>query len=259
MLKVFFLLSNDHLFHPEMLNEILKANICETVGLGIVTRDNKIHQKRKLRQLIWNIRFWGAKGTLRILSILFRRFLECRLFKADSFWSLKEVANHYKVPCYEIPDVNEPSFIKQLKESTADILFVACPQILKKEVLRVLPLCTINKHSGKLPHYRGVFPVFYAMLNNEPDVTLTLHTMTEKIDSGKILVEKSIRRDSRDSLLDLYFKLYLLVPQAFIETITLLGTPSVLEQIPSTTENGTYYSFPNRHQQIQFRRSHRTA
>lgn len=50
----------------------------------------------------------------------------------------------------------------------------------------------VNVHRGKLPQYAGAEPVKRALKNGEREVTLTAHVMTEVIDAGETLAERSV-------------------------------------------------------------------
>jgi len=261
MLKVYFLISNDRLFHPQMLDSILTSKTCEAVGVGIVTRENTVLQKRKFRQLIWNIGFWGMRGCMHIAACLCSRRLASYQISAREgsrvFWNIASVADYHGIACERVPDVNAVAFIERLRQKNVDILFVSCPQILQRKILSVPRICAINKHSGKLPDYRGVFPVFYAMLNDESNATLTLHTMTERIDVGRVIVERQTALTPSSTLLDIYFKLYAMVPEAFAHAMSLLSASDCLDHFPAPPGQGKYYSFPTRKHLIAFKKNRR--
>jgi methionyl-tRNA formyltransferase len=58
---------------------------------------------------------------------------------------------------------------------------------LPGEVLGVPRLGALNIHPAPLPKYRGPSPVLWAIRNGDPYLGLTVHRMTERIDSGPVL------------------------------------------------------------------------
>lgn len=46
-----------------------------------------------------------------------------------------------------------------------------------------------NIHAGKLPDYRGRHPIGWALLENQKELTVTLHTIDAEIDRGQLLAE----------------------------------------------------------------------
>jgi len=51
----------------------------------------------------------------------------------------------------------------------------------------------INIHPSLLPEYKGVDPVFFAMKDNSEEIGVSLHEMDEDFDSGRILLQSSIK------------------------------------------------------------------
>ncbi|MFM6349575.1 MAG: methionyl-tRNA formyltransferase, partial [Dolichospermum sp.] len=109
------------------------------------------------------------------------------------------------IPLYQPPKINSLDFVDTLKNKIRPDLLVsvAASQILKKAVLEVPPLGCINLHSAPLPRYQGMMPNFWTMVNNEPEATVTIHYMAEKLDAGDIILQKSVAINATDSLQDL--------------------------------------------------------
>jgi len=64
--------------------------------------------------------------------------------------------------------VNDESFVKHMESLNVDILLSHnCPQLINKRLLDTPGLYSINLHMGLLPDYRGVFPLWRALVNNE--------------------------------------------------------------------------------------------
>lgn len=49
-----------------------------------------------------------------------------------------------------------------------------------------------NIHAGKLPQYRSRHPIGWALLENQQDLTVTIHTIDSRIDRGQMLAEKTL-------------------------------------------------------------------
>lgn len=60
---------------------------------------------------------------------------------------------------------------------------------LPREVLDAPRLGALNVHPAPLPKYRGPSPVLWAIRNGDPCLGLTIHRMTERIDSGPVLAQ----------------------------------------------------------------------
>jgi len=97
------------------------------------------------------------------------------------------ISNHNAVEC--------ESLIRSLK---ADYLIsTGTPRILKKNIIE----CTngvINCHPGILPKYRGCTAVEWSIYNND-NVGATAHFMDYNIDTGAIILSKSLEIRSYES------------------------------------------------------------
>jgi methionyl-tRNA formyltransferase len=58
-----------------------------------------------------------------------------------------------------------------------------------------VPKGIYNIHFGKLPQYRGPSPVFWQLKNGEPELGLCIHQLIDKLDSGAVIWEQSIKNE----------------------------------------------------------------
>lgn len=65
--------------------------------------------------------------------------------------------------------------------------------------LNNVPKGIFNIHFGKLPQYRGPSPVFWQLKNGEERLGLTIHQLTNKLDSGAINWEQTIKNEEYHS------------------------------------------------------------
>ncbi len=83
--------------------------------------------------------------------------------------------------------------VAELRELDADAFVVAAyGQILAREVLAVPHLAPVNLHASLLPQYRGAAPVHWALINGEAETGVTTFVMTEGLDEGPILRQRSL-------------------------------------------------------------------
>lgn len=82
--------------------------------------------------------------------------------------------------------------IKQLSIQSSDILLsVSAPKRIPESILALFG-AKLNFHCGKLPEYAGMMPMFWQRYDNRQTFTVTLHEMSESIDEGDILYEKTV-------------------------------------------------------------------
>ncbi len=89
-----------------------------------------------------------------------------------------------------------------------DIIYVLGAPLIPKKIINLAPLW-INLHIGKLPSYRGLKAIEWAILNNDDDaIVATIHELTPKLDDGPIIEEIKITPLKHD-LVNIYYLLYL--------------------------------------------------
>lgn len=76
---------------------------------------------------------------------------------------------------------------------SVDLVIVACfPFILPGQVLTMPEFGFLNLHPSLLPAYRGPVPLFWQFRAGVRTTGVTLHVMTEQIDAGAVVAQKSV-------------------------------------------------------------------
>jgi methionyl-tRNA formyltransferase len=129
---------------------------------------------------------------------------------------------------------------------------VACPQIFRGELLRLPRLGCINVHSAMLPNYRGMLPTFWAMVNEERETGVTVHFMSEGIDGGSIILQRTVPIRQDETLLSLMRRTKRVAADLVLEAIKEFEAGTV-SPVPNPPDEGTYFSFPTREDVARFR------
>jgi methionyl-tRNA formyltransferase len=250
-LEIFYITMGDGVFLPLFFDRILSGNGNEVAGIAVV-RDP--HMTRFLRRSLRFMGIWLFAGEvfrqlkIRLMDLLYRVFAQSKRS------SIQSVCRKYNIPCYPVENVNSKSFHQVLKEKKINLLVsVACPQILKKKLLDIPSLGCINIHYGLLPHYRGMYPSFWVLANNEKETGVSVHYMVEKIDAGDILVQikENIRPD--DTFYSLVKRLKTTIgPTALSQAIEKIRDGNI-PVIPNDPRKGSYLAFPARKDMDRFR------
>jgi methionyl-tRNA formyltransferase len=73
---------------------------------------------------------------------------------------------------------------------------------------RVLDHCPfVNVHYSLLPRYRGLAAVQWAIINGEPELGITIHSVTKDLDAGNILYQEKVRPGPHQTAEDIYGEL----------------------------------------------------
>jgi len=148
------------------------------------------------------------------------------------------------VPLRQLPSINDEGYLRTLSERQVDVLLsVSAPEIFRTAALQATPHA-INIHNGKLPFYRGMMPTFWALLHDEPEVTITVHTMVEKLDAGRVLAEYPVPITPRDSQFDLSARAKEVAGREVARLLARLETPDW--PVPSVVDMSQkrYFKFP---------------
>ncbi len=137
------------------------------------------------------------------------------------FSPVKEVALKEGVEILQPEKIkNNQDFINRLKEISPDVIVVvAYGKILPEEILKLPKYGCINVHASLLPKYRGAAPINWAIINGEKETGITTMLMDKGLDTGDILLKKSIPILEEDDAETLHDKLSLLGAEVLIETL----------------------------------------
>ena len=96
-------------------------------------------------------------------------------------------------------DLNDKSFINELKNLNPDFFVVVAYRILPKSLLKIPKFGSINIHSSLLPKYRGAAPIQHALLNQEKLTGISTFLIEPKVDTGKIIDQFQVEISPEDN------------------------------------------------------------
>jgi methionyl-tRNA formyltransferase len=106
---------------------------------------------------------------------------------------LIELCSERGVACYYGVKVGSDTGMELLRKHSPDLIIVSTfKQILTQNVLSLPRLGVVNLHPSLLPRYRGPCPTQAALFNDEEVTGVTAHYVTDKLDEGNILFQRSI-------------------------------------------------------------------
>ena len=156
--------------------------------------------------------------------------------KGMSCSAVKTAALAHGIPVLQPVKVREAESVAALRELEPDVIVVvAFGQILSKEVLDIPKIGCVNVHASLLPKYRGAAPIQYAVIDGLEETGVTTMFMDEGLDTGDILLQRSIPLAPDETGGSLFDKLSVLGAELLIETLdgleagTLQRTPQMGE------------------------------
>ena len=131
------------------------------------------------------------------------------------------------------------AFLRELRTPTGTnnplFIVVAYGKILPAELVN--HYSCINLHASLLPKYRGASPIQSALLNGDPVTGVTTMRITEKMDTGPILLSKEVSISENETLQALHDQLADAGAELLADTIARLNT---LTPQPQDDAHATY-------------------
>ncbi len=101
---------------------------------------------------------------------------------------------------HKVSSLNSDETVKFITDNKIKYLVNCGAGIFRKKITSIQGIQIINAHAGKLPHYRNMNVVEWALLNGEP-VIGTIHLIDSGIDTGPILYEEELKISGADHLI----------------------------------------------------------
>ena len=129
-----------------------------------------------------------------------------------------EVAAQAGVPVLQPGSARDPGLLDAIKDAAADAAVVAAyGRILPPEVLAATPGGGINVHASLLPRWRGASPMAAAILAGDTDTGVSIMRMEEGLDTGPVLLQRSLAIEPDDTTATLTQRLAALGAEALME------------------------------------------
>ncbi len=136
---------------------------------------------------------------------------------------VKELAQKYNIPVYQPKTLRvdeEKAFFKSLGADLA--IVIAYGKILPIEILEAPEHGCINLHASLLPKLRGAAPIQWSIVNGEKQTGVTSMQMDAGIDTGDMLISKSVDIGENETAEELYDRLSVLSAEVMRDTIDAL-------------------------------------
>lgn len=157
---------------------------------------------------------------------------------------IKETALAHNIPVYQPLSLKKgedgEKVLQVIKELEPDlIIVVAYGKILPKEILDAPKYYCINVHASLLPKYRGAGPIQWSVLNGEKETGVTTMLMSEGLDTGDMLLSKSVEIGENETASELHDRLAKLGAEVLLDTVASVKSGS-LTPIPQDDSQSCY-------------------
>jgi methionyl-tRNA formyltransferase len=199
-----------------------------------------------MRVVFFGFQTWGYK-TLQALIDLDQEVVLAVTHPASNesykaIWSapVDELAHEHGIPVH---------FAERVDAETIDLVDHFAPDVVvvnswyhrMPAELYDLPLHgTLNFHDSLLPKFTGFSPVLWALISGESEFGLTVHRMDDGLDTGDILVQRSLPIGPTDTGTELVMRGMDLIPGALDEALSALESGSAVFR-PQLKAERTYF------------------
>lgn len=147
------------------------------------------------------------------------------------FSAVKEVALENNLNVYQPETLKDNAFLETLEAEKPDMIIVAAyGKILPPYIISYPKYGCINVHASLLPKFRGSAPIQHAILKGEKESGVTTMLMDNGLDTGAMLIKKSVCITDEETGGSLHDKLMEIGYDALKETIENIETITPIPQ-----------------------------
>src|SRR2546427_5709294 len=153
---------------------------------------------------------------------------------------IKKALAGSKVPVLQPARIKDRQAIEEIRTLQPDaIVVMAYGQILSRDVLQIPKIACLNLHASLLPRWRGAAPIQAAIAAGDRETGITVMYMDEGLDTGDILLQRTVDILPNDTGGSLHDRLAQIAPEILLESLVLLAK-GIAPRIPQDNSLTTY-------------------
>jgi len=145
------------------------------------------------------IKFSKTKNSPISINLIFSNTFKAKGLRFSNQFNIKKYVSSFKD--YKVAEAKILNLLK--KENIKFICLAGFMKILSKNFIKNFSGKIVNIHPSLLPKYKGLDTHIKAIQNKDKVAGCTVHFVTAKLDSGKIILQKKVKiskKDTRGSL-----------------------------------------------------------
>ena len=155
---------------------------------------------------------------------------------------IKKALAATKIRVLQPARIKDRQAIEEIHALTPDVIVVmAYGQILPSDILEIPKVACLNLHASLLPRWRGAAPIQAAIAAGDHKTGITVMYMDEGLDTGDILLQRTIDVVSAETGGSLHDRLAKVAPEALLKSLELLENGRA-PRIPQNNALATYAS-----------------
>jgi methionyl-tRNA formyltransferase len=137
---------------------------------------------------------------------------------------IKNALSETNIPVLQPARIKDRQAIEEIRALRPDVIVVmAYGQILPRDVLEIPEIGCLNLHASLLPRWRGAAPIQAAIAAGDREIGITVMYMDEGLDTGDILLQRTIDILPADTGGALHDRLAGVAPETLLESLNLLA------------------------------------
>jgi methionyl-tRNA formyltransferase len=153
---------------------------------------------------------------------------------------IKQLALRHGVSVFQPARIRNEEAVAQIRSLHPEVIVVmAYGQILPREILEIPSVAILNLHASLLPRHRGAAPIQAAIESGDRESGITAMYVDEGLDTGDILLKKSIPIRRRETGGSLHDRLAQIAPTALADALALLQNGTA-PRIPQDSSLASY-------------------
>ena len=154
--------------------------------------------------------------------------------------AIKKAVAATKIPVLQPARIKDRQAIEKIRALKSDVIVVmAYGQILARDVLEVPKTACLNLHASLLPRWRGAAPIQAAIAAGDRKTGITVMFMDEGLDTGDILLQRSVEILPSDTGGSLRDRLAKVAPEPLLESLELLAKG----RAPRTPQDNSFATY----------------
>ena len=254
-LKVAIISNSDKLWSVHAWNRVFSSEILKNdyEVAGFWCCDQKFSNKKKLSAWKWyyNTLGWYNFIKLGFFVVVFKVSALIKSLSGKYHLSFESLCKANGISFYKTKTPNTPEFIRWLQKEQIDVLIIMVDHILKEGTLEAVKLATVNKHAGLLPQNKGLFPYFWAVVNDTKQ-GISFHKVNEAIDEGDLYFQEEVTSPSHtSSMIAFYYYVHGSYYKMLETAITNIKNKVTIKQNDESPHS--YYSLPQKSDYLIFK------
>tara|TARA_B100001765_G_C19467012_1_gene322041 strand:- start:125 stop:979 length:855 start_codon:yes stop_codon:yes gene_type:complete len=250
------ILANDNVAYSGILSYPLLKNFSSEIS-GIFIQDGILNSNTNSSNLFNEVKkksglqyaIFLAKETIYYkIAVFIRRIFHMNNHSDDCYLETNSnLGKIFDIPVFKISgSIHDENWLRKIKDLNPDLIIcIRYAEILKKSLLEIPNKGVINFHPSLLPKYRGLGPIFQAVLHNENEIGFSFHYINEDIDTGQIIKREKIKIEQNESVSRLTIRTHIMGSYNLLSIINNLKNEN--KETKETPQNeGNYFSWPEK-------------